>query len=356
MHERRNQFKLWDGILPKAATAVLAVFALIVVFADFTAPYDPATQSRNEPNAPATKIHFPDGDEISPLSAYIHPLELVDPLERRYEEDLTRKFSLGSFVPGEPYRLLGLISMRTRLFGVQSTEADAPRVNLLGTDALGRDRFSRLLFAIRFSLIVCPLGVGAAWLIGMAVGLISGYAGRWVDIGLMGIADTMLSLPTLILILTARAAFPLDLPPLRAAMLLIFIFSLTGWAEVARLARGLVRSLKEREFVMAARATGLTEVRILIRHILPNAMPTLLTQAAVMLPYFLLAEVALSFLGVGLQEPQPSLGNMLAAAADVNQLKREPFLVLAPGLVIFLFVAAVRLVGRERNELTPSNR
>jgi peptide/nickel transport system permease protein len=353
MYEAGNQFKSWYRVLPKLAAAVLAVFGLIVVFADFIAPYDPGTQSRNEPNAPAASLHFRHDGELRFLSPYVHPLKLADPLERRYEEDTTRKFSLGFFVDGEPYRFIGLIPMQTRLFGVRVADDGAPRVNLLGTDSLGRDRFSRLLFAIRFSLIVCPPGVLMAWLIGLTVGTVSGYSGRWPDTVLMGIADTMLALPTLILILTARAAFPLDLPPTRAAILLVLIFSLTGWAEVARLARGLVLSLKEREFVLAARATGLTEARILVRHILPNAMPTLLTQASVMLPYFLLAEVALSFLGVGVQEPQPSLGNMLAAAADVNRLSREPLLVLAPGLVIFIFVAAVRMAGPSRNGSTP---
>jgi peptide/nickel transport system permease protein len=161
----------------------------------------------------------------------------------------------------------------------------------------------------------------------------------------MGVADTMLALPTLVLILAARAAFPLELPPIRAAMLLVLIFAAVGWAETARLTRGLVRSIKQREYILAARAIGLSEARIMLRHILPNAWPTILRQGLVTLPTFLLAEVALSFLGVGLQEPEPSLGTLLAAAADVNQLQRDPLIVLAPGIVITVFVLAIRIVG-----------
>ncbi len=165
------------------------------------------------------------------------------------------------------------------------------------------------------------------------------------DTVLMGAADTMMSLPTLILILAARAAFPLELPPMNAAFLLIVIFTLTGWAEIARLARGLVASMREREFVLAAKASGLTQTRILFRHIFPNITAPLITQATLMFPAFLLAEVALSFLGVGLQEPEPSLGNLLTAASDLTQLQSRPFLLLSPAIVIFIFVMAVRLLN-----------
>jgi peptide/nickel transport system permease protein len=132
---------------------------------------------------------------------------------------------------------------------------------------------------------------------------------------------------------------------MRAATLLIVIFALTGWAEIARLARGLVIATRAREFVLAARATGVTEGRILFRHILPNITSPLLIQTTLMLPAFLLAEVALSFLGVGLQEPDPSLGNMLSVSGDLTQLTASPFVILSPAIVIFLFVLGIRLIG-----------
>jgi peptide/nickel transport system permease protein len=242
--------------------------------------------------------------------------------------------------------LFGLGETDVHLFGLKSTSGIAPRINLLGTDQLGRDRFSRLLYAVRFSLIVALIGVLVACLVGISLGGVSGYAGRLVDTFLMGATDAMLALPTLILILGVRVAFPLELPMARAALLLVLIFALTGWAEMARLTRGLVLSLRKLEFVVAAVALGVSQMRILCRHILPNILPSLRTRAFLLLPTFLLAEVALSYLGVGLQEPEPSLGNMLTAAGDLDQLRSQPFSVLSPALAVLLFTLGVRLIGR----------
>ena len=349
MTDRPNKEKRGRPILRTAAIVVLAIFGLIVLFAEFIAPYDPAFQTRTLPSAPQTLIHLRDRSGQLGLRPYIYRSELIDPIEGRFAEDNNAAYPIQLFVEGDQYTLLWLFPARTHLFGV-SSGPDAPRIHLLGTDALGRDRFSRLMIATKFSLIVTPLGALLAFLIGVFIGLISGYSNRIVDTAIMGVSDTVLALPTLILILAARAAFPLDLPPLRAAMLLVMIFALTGWAEIARLTRGLVRSIKEREYILAARSIGLTEARILFRHILPNAAGPLLTQATIMLPYFLLSEVALSFLGVGVQEPQPSLGNMLAAAADISQLQRAPLLLLSPALVIFIFVFAVRAAAGKVRE------
>jgi peptide/nickel transport system permease protein len=325
---------------------IIAAFIFVLLFADFLAPYDYTRQSRQEPSAPSSAVHFRDVEGNLHLWPFIYARRLADPLTSRYEEDTSRQYPVEFFVQGDGYSFLGLIPTQVHLFGVTGDDTvNTPRINLLGTEALGRDRFSRLLIAVRFSLIVCPAGAILACLIGVFIGSVSGYANRYIDAVLMGAADSMLALPTLILILAARAAFPLELPPMSAAILLVLIFALTGWAEMARLARGLVRSFREREFVLAARSIGLTESRILFRHIFPNAAPTLLTQATIMLPYFLLAEVALSFLGVGLQEPQPSLGNMLAAASDLTQLQIRPFLLLSPAVAIFLFVFSIRILA-----------
>lgn len=333
-----------------AAAVVLAGFVGVVLFAEFLAPYDPAVQTRSMPSAPRTRIHFRDAVGEFHFRPFIYRSELTNALEEIYTEDTGERFPLGLFVEGEPYNLLGLFRARTHLLGIVDSAPDTPRIHLLGTDALGRDRFSRLLVAAKFSLIVTPLGALLAFIIGTLIGLISGYSSRAADGVLMSVTDTVLALPTLILILAARAAFPLDLPPVRAATLLVMIFALTGWAEIARLVRGLVRSIKEREYILAARAIGLSEARILFRHVLPNAAGPLFTQATIMLPYFLLSEVALSFLGVGLQEPQPSLGNMLASASDISQLQRAPILLLSPAIVIFLFVLAVRAVAEGQDE------
>jgi peptide/nickel transport system permease protein len=325
---------------------IVGCFYVVAVFADFLAPYDYRAQSRREPLAPPNAVHFRDAGGGWQVRPFIYARRLVDPLAGRYEEQPSRAFPLTLFARGSAYRLFGLFETNVHLFGLQNAnQPDAPRVQLLGTDGLGRDRLSRLLKGARFSLIVGPLGTLLASLLGILLGCLAGYGGRAVDALLMRAADVMMALPVLVLILAARAAFPLELPPARAALLLITIFIVVGWAEMARLTRGLVLALKRREFVLAAAALGLSKTRILFRHILPNAARPLLVQMTLMLPFFLLTETALSFLGVGLQEPEASWGNMLAEAVDMTLLRDQPFMLLSPALAIFIFVLGVRLLG-----------
>ena len=336
-----------------AGAFLIGLFYLTAIFADFLAPYDYRAQARREPSAPPTTIHFRDAGGVWHMRPFIHARRLADPLQRTYAEETGRAYPLALFTRGYTYKLFGVLTTDRHLFGVTSgadgaagtttRDASAPRVHLLGTDALGRDRLSRLLVASRFSLVVGPLGTLLASALGVLVGGIAGYAGRIADAVLMRIADTMMALPTLVLIIAARAAFPLELPPVRAATLLVSIFMLVGWAEMARVARGLTLALRRREFVLAAESLGLAQARVLVRHILPNAARPLLVQATLMLPAFLLAEIALSFLGVGLQEPEASWGNMLSAASDITLLRAEPLLLLAPAVAIFLFVLGIRL-------------
>jgi peptide/nickel transport system permease protein len=328
-----------------AGIVIGAAFLITAIFADFIAPYDHKNQTRNEPSAPRSAIHFVDNAGSFHARPFIYRVEMENALQLKYREVRDERFPIGCFVSGDKYLFLGLIESDLHLFGVIGANENKPRLHLLGTDALGRDRFSRLVRAIQFSMIVSPLGALLAWLIGILIGVVSGYSSRRIDTILMGVADAMLSLPTLIIILAARAAFPLELPPFSAGLLLVSIFALVGWAEIARLARSLVVSTRENEYVLAAKAGGVTNVWILLRHILPNIARPLITQATLILPAFLLAEATLSFLGVGLQEPEPSLGNLLAAAVDITMLKIRPLELLAPAIAIFVFVLGIRLLA-----------
>jgi peptide/nickel transport system permease protein len=327
-----------------AGLFIVSLFYGVAIFADFLAPYDYRLQTRNEPAAPRSAIHFTDAQGNFHLRPFIYASRMIDPLERRYEEDPRTAYSLAFLTTGYSYKLFGLFPTGRHLFGLREA-GDAAHVRLLGTDAIGRDRFSRLLIASRFSLIVGPLGTLLASALGILIGCIAGFGGRILDAVLMRAADAMMALPSLVLVLAARAAFPDKLPPVRAALLMITIFVVVGWAEMARLARGLVLSLRQREFVLAAESLGLSRMRILFRHILPNAARPLFVQVTLMLPYFLLTETALSYLGVGLQEPEVSWGYLLKDAGDTNLLRAQPFTLLAPAIAIFIFVLGVRLLS-----------
>jgi len=326
--------------------AIVISFYMIAVLADFFAPYDYSEQSRFEPMAPPSHIRFRDSEGRLHLRPFIYARRLADPLRRIYEEDTSTAYPLTLFARGYSYRLLGLFDTDIHLSGISSLDyITAPRLSLLGTDISGRDRLSRLLIATRFSLVVGPLATLLASALGILLGCLSGYGGRAIDSVMMQAADVTMALPTLVMVLAARAAFPLELPPAQAVFMLVSIFAALGWAEMARLARGEVLALRGRDFVIAARSLGLTESRILFRHILPNMSRPLLVQTTVMLPAFLLTETALSFLGVGLQEPEPSWGNMLTAANDLTLLASQPAVLLAPAFAIFVFVLGVRLIS-----------
>lgn len=329
-----------------AGLVVTGLFVISAIFADFLAPYDYREQSLRTPMAPRTTLHFRDARGAMQLRPFVYPQRMIDPLERTYAEDTAQSFPVRFFVRGHRYRLFGLIPSERHLFGVEGMTNNAPvHVNLLGTDALGRDRWSRLLIAARFSLLVGPLGALLAALLGVALGALASQGGRVLDGVLMRAADAMMALPALVLILAARAAFPLELPPWRAAMLMIGIFIAVGWAEVARLSRGLINAVRQREYILAARALGLSGPRIFWRHILPNVSRPLVVQFTIILPTFLLAETALSFLGVGLQEPEASWGNMLAEASDITVLQAQPLVHLAPAVAILILVMGVRLIS-----------
>jgi peptide/nickel transport system permease protein len=362
--------------------SIIAIFYLAAAFSDFIAPYDYREQSRAETFAPPTPLHFFDAAGDFHARPFVRARRLADPLSRAYAEDSTRDYPLTLLARGYTYKFLGLYTTDRHLFGVAAedgageeksggenfarppsqtprpgtttqtspsgaasqTSRPAPRLHLLGTDRLGRDRFSQLLAAARFSLSVGPLGTLLAAALGVLVGCLAGYAGRKTDAVLMRAADAMMALPELVLILAARAALPLELPTARAAAFLIVIFVAVGWAEMARLVRGLVLELREREYVTAARALGMREARVLFRHILPNAARAVLVQLSLMLPAFLLAETSLSYLGVGVQAPEVSWGTMLAEASDLALLREQPLVLLSPALSISLFVLGVRLL------------
>ncbi len=310
--------------------ALLAGSHLVLLFAGFFAPYDSTTQNRELPYAPPTRLHFKDssGFHLRPfVYAWTNALDgdQPDSYQESYKEDRSHEYPIRLFVSGPSYKLLGIYETSAHLFGV----ADPGKVLLFGTDAYGRDEFSRVLFGGQISVAAGITATFIALLAGSILGIIAGYYGRWIDESLMGITELFLSLPWLYFLLGVRAFLPLHLSTIHTFFLLTGVIGLIGWARPARLVRGLVLSARNRNYVLAARGFGGSDFYLLRRHILPETFGVLLTQAALLIPRYIAAEVTLSFFGLGVNEPVPSWGNMLSTLQQYSVLVSYGWL-LAP--------------------------
>lgn len=287
--------------------AALVAAHAVVLLAGFVAPYDPAAQARTLPFAPPSRLHIVDADGRFHGWPFVYAL-VPDPVTLdAYVEDTTTRYPVRMLVEGASYDVLPGVQSRTHLFGV-----DAPaRLSLLGTDGFGRDVLSRLLHGGRISLGAGLLATLFALGAGVMLGTLAGSRGGWVDAGIMRTADLFLAIPWLYLLFGVRAALPLHLDTRATFLLLVAVLGVVGWARPARLVRGVVLSARERTHVSAARGFGAGTGYLLWRHILPETRGVVLTQAALLVPQYMLAEVALSFLGLGVGEPTPSWGTML---------------------------------------------
>jgi peptide/nickel transport system permease protein len=252
------------------------------------------------------------------------------------------------FKSGAAYRLLGLLPSRIHLFG-----SDDTRICLLGTDAYGRDQFSRLLYGGQISLLAGILGAGCTLSIGLCVGAAAGYFGGWKDDALMRVAELFLALPWLYLLFALRAFLPLSVSPLKAFFLIVAVIGAVGWARPARLVRGVVLSAKERDFVRAARGFGATDGYLLRRHILPETSSVLLTQAAILIPQYVLAEMTLSFLGLGVPEPAASWGNLLSNLQQYSVLVSYWWMYLPALAMVPFFLGYLGLASSLQERLEP---
>lgn len=329
---RRNLPALW-------ALRLLGLFYVLALCAPFVAPYAMTTSDRRAPFHPPSRWHWSRPGGGIAIPPVVHPQDL-DVETRRYSERTETAHALRLFVRGDAYELLPGVRWDRHLFGVEAPG----RVFLLGTDQLGRDIFSRLLYGARVSLTVGLVGIVLTFTLGLLIGGAAGYFGGWVDGWLMRVTEVLMSIPGLYLILALRAAFPTSLSPTWAYVAIVVILSLVGWTSLGRIVRGMVLSLRTREYVLAAEALGFSPFRVITRHVLPNTMSFVIVAATIQVPGYILAEVALSFLGMGIQEPMPSWGNMLQQAASVTNLENYPW-ILWPGVAIFLTVLTFNLFG-----------
>jgi peptide/nickel transport system permease protein len=295
--------KLW------AAFVLLACLHALVFFAGFFAPYDFATQNRDLAFAPPTRIHFVDAEGKFRIRPFVYGLKNDPASADGYAVDQTRVYPMRFFSRGSASRFGRVVPSRLHLLGVD----DPGRLFLMGSDAFGRDQFSRFLYGGRISLMAGWIAAALSLLIGIIVGTLAGFYGGWIDQILMRGGELFLALPWLYLLFAVRAALPLHIAEWQVFLLLVAVMGLVGWARPARLIRGVVLSAKERNFVLAARGFGASDTHVICRHVLPQTYGVVLTQMTLLIPQYVLAEVTLSFLGLGASEPIPSWGTLLAA-------------------------------------------
>jgi len=308
---------------------VLVVSYGSAALAGFLAPYSFETQNRLLSFVPPTGLHLFDRSGRFHLRPFIYePVQAADG-SRASEQHALATYSIRLFVTGDEYTLFGILKSRVHLFGV-----GAPgRVFILGTDAFGRDVFSRLLYGSQISLIASLMAALISVMLGMILGGLSGYSGPWLDAAVMRISDVFLAMPWLYLLLAVRASLPLRMDSRQSYLLLAILMGLVGWARPARLARGVVLSVKQAEYVLVARSFGGSDVYLLWKHILPSLRGVLITQLSLYIPQYILAEVTLSFLGLGVNEPLASWGNMLG---DLQLFVSEPRpWLFAPAFALF---------------------
>src|SRR5437016_1930147 len=317
------------------ASGFLAAVYLLVLLAGFFAPYSFETQERYHPFSPPTKIHFVDAGGKFHWWPFVYAGTSREDAPTEYEEDRSTRYPIRLFVHGDRYTLLGLFDSRLHLFGVD----EHTRLYLFGSDGFGRDQFSRLLYGGRVSLFAGLLAAIFAVAIGLVLGGIAGFYGKVLDEGIMRLAELFIVVPWFYFLIAVRAFLPLQMDPALAFFLVAGVIGVVGWARPARLVRGVVLSAKERNFVLAARGFGASGFYIWRRHILPSTAGVALTQLALLIPQFILAEVILSFLGLGIGEPVPSWGNMLAAAQQYHILVSYWWMLLPSMAPIPVFIA-----------------
>jgi peptide/nickel transport system permease protein len=300
-------------------------------------------QNRDKNYHPPTGIHFFDNEEKFHARPFIYMTagEInTETFQKKYQANYNDKYPINFLVKGDEHLFLGVFKTNLHLFGV-----DEPgKIFIFGSDYLGRDIFTRILYGSRISLSIGLIGVFISFFIGMIVGGVSGYFGGWIDNIIMRICEIIMSFPHFYLLLALRATFPPHLSSVIIYILIIIAMSFIEWAGMARVVRGLVLSLREEEYVLSARAIGASPWRIIYRHILPNTMSYAIISATLSIPGYILGESALSLLSLGIMEPQASWGNMLSVAKSVNVLTNFPW-VLTPGIFIFVAIMAFNFLG-----------
>lgn len=355
--------QLQKNALAKFGAIILIVFYVVAIAAEFVAPYDPYVSQPDGSLLPPTEIYWrtPEGDFIGP---HVYPTTVgpvsLETGERELNVDFSQPSPIRLFVQGPEYRYLRIQIPLPRLaMEMQEIEifpgfrsnlhlfgtVGAGKLNLLGTDEQARDQFSRLIHGSRISLSIGLVGIIVSFPLGMVVGGISGYFGGIVDAVLMRLVEVLMTIPSIYLLVALAAVLPPGLSSAQRFLLIILITSFVSWAGLARVIRGQVLSIKQRAFVQSARAMGGRSLYIILRHVLPQTASYVIISATLAIPSFIVAEAVLSLIGLGIQQPDPSWGNMLSSATNASILVLYPWLIWSPALLIVLTVLSFNLLG-----------
>jgi peptide/nickel transport system permease protein len=318
---------------------VIILYALVLLHG-FVAPYERQDRSKLIHFTPQ-KIHFVDNGRLTRPFVYgITSKSDPKTFTRVYVEDESLIYPINFFVHGSPYKLLGFIETDVHLFGV----SEGGTIFLMGTDELGRDLFSRILYGGAISLSIGLLGVLASFVLGAILGGVSGYYGGVLDTIIQRVIEFLLSMPTIPLWMALSVAVPIDWPATRVYFAITLILSLRGWCGLARVVRGKLLELREEDFVMAAQLLGANDVRIILRHMLPSFFSYLIVDMTLAIPGMIIGETSLSFLGLGLRPPVVSWGVLLQQATNVRTVATYPWL-MWPAVFVILTVLGFNFMG-----------
>ncbi len=329
--------------LAMASGLIIVFLYILAIFPQFFAPY--ASDDRNFRTAymPPQSIHF-FGDEGFSLRPFVYGIsKKVDFVTTRtiYSENRNKIYPVMFFVRGgEPYKVLGIFETDVRLFGVDP----AASLHIMGTDSVGRDVFSQIIHGARISLFLGLFAVLLSLTLGVVIGGISGYFGGWVDSIIQRFIEMILAFPTLALWMALTAALPRTWSQTQVYFALVIILSLISWTTLAREVRGKMLALREEDFMMAARLNGNSTMRLLRVHMVSSFTSHIIATLTLAIPGIILAETALSFLGIGLSRPTVSWGVLLQQAQKVEAFMAAPWL-FWPGVVLVITVLAFNFLG-----------